>query len=193
MESGQRNLLGIFVGGASTRMGGRPKGLLHSLDTQEPLVARLARLGRAAGLEPVWVGRADAYRELVPGLRELADEPANVGPLGGLGALLRAGGDAHVIAVACDMPFVSQALLRRLQQEQPAAMVLASRSEAGFWEPLCARYHASAVLPSCESALAQGVRSFQQLFARLPVAELSLSSTERTELKDWDRPEDVSG
>lgn len=191
--SGGRDLLGIFVGGGSTRMGGRPKGLLLSPDTQEPLVARLVRLGREAGLEPVAVGRADAYRELVPELPELLDEPAEVGPLGGLCALLREAGDAHVIAVACDMPFVSSALLRRLRREQPAASVLAARSEAGFWEPLCARYHAKAVLPSCQSAIAEGVRSFQRLFARLPVCELSLTAAERTELKDWDRPEDVSG
>jgi molybdopterin-guanine dinucleotide biosynthesis protein A len=71
--------------------------------------------------------------------------------------------------------------------------VLAPRSEAGFWEPLCARYRADEVLPICISALAEGVRSFQQLFARLPVSELPLSSAERANLKDWDQPEDMSG
>jgi molybdopterin-guanine dinucleotide biosynthesis protein A len=186
-------LLGIFVGGSSTRMGGHPKGRLHAKDTGEPLVVRLARLAREAGLSPVWVGRAQAYRELVPGLPELSDEPAGIGPLGGLCALLRAAGEAPVIAVACDMPQVSLALLERLLSENTEAMVLAPRSEAGLWEPLCARYRAVDVLPICEAALAEGVRSFQQLFARLPVCELPLSSAERGALIDWDRPEDMSG
>ncbi|MFT3925787.1 MAG: molybdenum cofactor guanylyltransferase [Myxococcales bacterium] len=185
-------LLGIFVGGASRRMGGYPKGLLTARDTAEPLVVRLARLAREVGLEPVWVGRADAYRALLPELRELTDDPAGVGPLGGLMALLRAARHEHVLAMACDMPHVSPQLLWRLRQEQPEASVLSPRSEVGLWEPLCARYRVAAVLPACEAALARGDRSFQALFATLPVVELPLSELERRELVDWDRPEDLS-
>ena len=56
-------VLGIFVGGASTRMGGQPKGLLPA-PTGEPLVSRTIAAGRAAGLAPVLVGAAEHYLRL---------------------------------------------------------------------------------------------------------------------------------
>ncbi len=187
-----RGKLGIFVGGASSRMGGRPKGLLCAKDTGEPLVVRLARLGREADLEPVWVGCADPYRELVPGLGELRDEPAGIGPLGGLHALLRAAEGAPVIALACDMPQITHAFLMRLLSERPDAAVLAPRSEAGLWEPLCARYDAPSVLAECARAIAQGERALQRLLARVAAVELTLSRDERAALIDWDAPEDLA-
>lgn len=175
---------GIFVGGRGTRMGGIAKGLL-TIDG-EALVVRLARHARDAGLEPVWVGlHDDAYRAALPGLREIADQPAGIGPLGGLAALLSC--TPRAIAVACDMPFVSPSLLQRLCGDEPAALVLAAKSD-GYWEPLCARYDAS-ILPTLRRAIAGGTRSFQQLFAQLPVQELFLES--RGELRDWDCPDDV--
>jgi molybdopterin-guanine dinucleotide biosynthesis protein A len=59
------------------------------------------------------------------------------------------------------------------------------------FEPLFARYDAPRVRPVLAQAIAQGVRSFQALFARLSVAELALEPGERSALRDWDRPEDV--
>jgi molybdopterin-guanine dinucleotide biosynthesis protein A len=182
-------LLGIFVGGGATRMGGSPKGLLPAPDTGEPLVVRLARLGHELGCETVLVGRADAYLAALPALAVLADDPPAIGPLGGLGALLAAAGSRRALAVACDMPFVSRDLLARLVAE-PCADALAARS-AARWEPLCAAYDGSRVSPPLAQALADGVRSFQALFARLDVRELALSPAERAELIDWDTPEDV--
>lgn len=181
-------LCGIFVGGRASRMHGRAKGLLRA-DTGEPVVVRLVRVARAAGLEPVWVGleqsaHADAYRAAAA-LPELADRPPGIGPLGGLAGLLEAG---SAIAVACDMPFVSSALLTRLRSERPGAAVLAPRSQ-GLWEPLCARYDAALVLPTLTRALDAGTRSFQQLLASLEVTELTLAT--REELVDWDTPEDL--
>jgi molybdopterin-guanine dinucleotide biosynthesis protein A len=183
-------LLGIFVGGAATRMGGVAKGLLPARDSGEPLVVRLARLGRELGCEPVLVGRADAYVSVLAGVTALADAPAGIGPLGGLGALLAAAGSRRAIAVACDMPFVSGALLGRLARE-PFAMALAPRADATRWQPLCASYDATQVSPRLAAALGRGVRSFQALFADLDVTELRLSAAEQAELEDWDTPDDV--
>jgi molybdopterin-guanine dinucleotide biosynthesis protein A len=184
-------LLGIFVGGAATRMGGLPKGLLPARDTGEPLVVRLARLAAELGYEPVLVGQADAYRAALPDVVALADQPACIGPLGGLGALLAAAGSRRALAIACDMPFVSGTLLARLGRE-PFTMVLAPRADASRWQPLCASYDAAQVSPVLASAVASGVRSFQALFARLEVTELALNSVDRGELVDWDTPEDVT-
>ena len=109
---------GIFVGGKSTRMGGKPKGLLHAPGTQTPLVVRLASLATSVGLEPVFVGKTDAaYRSLLPDLRSIDDAPGVEGPLAGLAALLHDAGAARVIALACDLPFVEGRLLERLASE----------------------------------------------------------------------------
>jgi molybdopterin-guanine dinucleotide biosynthesis protein A len=184
-------LVGIFVGGQGRRMGNLPKGLLLSRDTGEPLVSRLVRIVSELGYEPALVGRAEPYRALHPELPTIPDAPADVGPLGGLAGLLRAAAGRRAIALACDMPFVSPALIARLATDLPGAAVLAPRGSAGLWEPLCARYAAAEVAPHCALALARGVRSFQRLFELLAPVELCLDAGERSLLKDWDRPEDV--
>ncbi|HEX5655779.1 MAG TPA: NTP transferase domain-containing protein [Polyangiales bacterium] len=177
-------LAGLFIGGRATRMGSIHKGLLQ-IDG-EPIVVRLARMAREAGLEPVWVGlRDDAYRRALPGLREIADAVPGIGPPGGLLGLLAEG---SAIALACDMPFVSAALLVRLRDEHPSERVLAPRFD-GFWEPLCARYDAS-VRVDLARAIAAGTRSLQPFLSALPARELTLAS--RDELRDWDAPGDIS-
>lgn len=182
--------LGVFVGGKSSRMGGRPKGLLPSPDGAQTLVERTAGLASVLGLRPVLVGNATAYEGLLPGLTRIADAPSEIGPLGGLHGLLTHS-MGRVLVVACDMPYLSHALLARLIAEQPEADVLAARGSGGIWEPLCARYDAERVAPQLGLAIAAGVRSFQALFSRLSVRELALSDSERGELRDWDAPEDL--
>jgi molybdopterin-guanine dinucleotide biosynthesis protein A len=172
-------------------MGGAPKGLLLAPGGTESLIARLARVGREAGLEPILVGAAELGL-LGASLPRVLDREPRVGPLSGLAALLEHAGSQPCMAVACDMPRVSRALLTRLLRESPEAAVLAPRNLAtGKWEPLCARYSPSVVTPVLARALNSGVRSFQELFKELSVVELALSDAERSELDDWDTPEDI--
>src|SRR5437867_5470202 len=104
-------LAGIFVGGASRRMGGRPKGLMLA-PSGETIVARWQRMFDELGIASVLVGRHDAYMTL--GIECLDDEPPGTGPIGGLVALLARAQGRRAIAVACDMPFVSERLLEKL-------------------------------------------------------------------------------
>ena len=130
--------IGVLVGGRSSRMGGRPKGLLCTPGSDETLVAHALRVGAEARCAPRWlVGDLDAYDAVVarterePEYRgRLRDAPSGVGPLGGLRALLQAAvvcDCEHVIAVACDMPHVSRALLTTLREHPSTAAVLAAR------------------------------------------------------------------
>ena len=175
-----RGALGIFVGGASRRMG-RPKGLLEF--EGETLLARAVRLAREAELRPLLVGAAAPYRGLAPEVPRLDDEPLGVGPLGGLGALLSAAPVA--VALACDMPFVDLATLVTLRDHPSDAPVVAAQHD-GVWEPLCARYRRSA-LPFIDEQLRLGRHSLQALLDRcgeaIPIA------AER--LRDWDAPSDL--
>jgi molybdopterin-guanine dinucleotide biosynthesis protein A len=184
-------LLGIFVGGQGQRMGRVQKALLLAPGGRETLLERTLGVGRAAGLEPVLVGAAE-LGEPARGLTQLSDHEPRVGPLSGLSTLLDYAGDRTVVAVGCDMPRLSAALISRLLREQPAAAVLAPRDlETGKWHPLCTRYAPAQVRPVLARAFAQGARSFQALFRELSAVELAVSEAERLTLQDWDTPEDL--
>ena len=172
-------------------MGGVQKGLLRAPDRGETLIARLARVGREAGLEPILVGAAE-LGAAAEGLTQVYDLEPRVGPLSGLAALLAHAAGAPAVAVACDMPQLSSALLSRLARKSPDAEVLAPRDQqTGKWQPLCARYDSARVAPVLAQAMARGTRSFQALFGELSVVELAVGDAERAELHDWDTPEDM--
>jgi molybdopterin-guanine dinucleotide biosynthesis protein A len=186
----RRVRVGVFVGGSGSRMGYVPKGLLRGREGA-PLVERLLRESELAlpGCARVLVGDATAYGALA--LPALPDAPPGVGPLGGLRALLLAAteaGEQAVIALACDMPFVSARLIQRLARELPDALALAPQ-DGERWEPLCARYSVSALV-AVDAALAAGERSLQRVFFRLAgqAQGLPLDLDERSELRDWDEP-----
>jgi molybdopterin-guanine dinucleotide biosynthesis protein A len=178
---------GIFVGGAATRMGGQAKGLMRASDGRTIVDRWLAILAAAGVLDVVLVGSHPAYAGL--GLAAIHDEPPGIGPLGGLASLLRRAGDGRAIAVACDMPFVSSALVERLLVA-PAAPVVAPRRD-GRWEPLCARYDAARVLPFAIRRAGSRDHSLQRLLDDSGASELPIAPHEANELRDWDAPEDL--
>jgi molybdopterin-guanine dinucleotide biosynthesis protein A len=180
---------GIFVGGPGSRMGGVPKGLLRGPDGVT-LVERWRALLDALGVEVVLVGSAGPYAST--GLPALADEPAGIGPLGGLVALLRRAGPRTALALACDMPFVSRGLVERLLGAPTGPSVVAPRRD-GLWEPLCARYDAARVLPAAAAHAASPYHSLQRLLESVGAAELPLGPGDREDLRDWDTPDDVRG
>jgi molybdopterin-guanine dinucleotide biosynthesis protein A len=147
----------------------------------------LLRLGAAVQLECVVVGGCARSGAIV-----LADEPAGIGPIGGLRALLAYAGARPALVLACDLPYVSAALISRLAHAQSSAPVLAPRDpETGKWQPLFARYDAPRVLPSLDAAITAGVRSFQTWLRGVHVEELVLLPDERAQLCDWDEPRDL--
>jgi molybdenum cofactor guanylyltransferase len=178
---------GIFVGGRSTRMGGRPKGLLE-IAPGVTLVGRWRAIFEALAIPAVLVGENAAYADL--GMPVLADEP-HAGPLGGLLALLAHAGDRMAVAVACDMPFASEALVRRLAFAPRGSGAIAAR-RAGFWEPFFARYDAPVVLPIARAEAAAGRFTLKGVLDAVNAAELPLDDAEAEQLDDWDTPEDAA-
>lgn len=177
-------IAGIFVGGKSARMG-RPKGLLLAPDSGEPLLVRSVRIAREAGLEPILVGDATPYADLVADVPRIADDPIGEGPLAGVLALARRA-DPFAVALACDMPFVDAGALRAIAEHPSRAKALVPKRD-GLFEPFLARY-AGAIAPDVERALANGTRSIQLLLATMDVDVLDLDARLLT---DWDTPEDV--
>jgi len=175
-------------------MGGTPKGLLRAPDGRTLLERLHAEVELAlpnTGI--VLVGHAEPYRNA--GLTALQDAPPGVGPLGGLRALLLEAekrGHTAVLSLACDLPYVEAASIRRLALDHPEAVALAPRS-GSRWEPLFARYSSSA-LPALDAALAAGDHALQAIFDRLgeQAVPLALSTSEWATLRDWDTPEDIA-
>lgn len=188
-------LVGIFVGGKSTRMRGRPKGLLNAPNSPLNLVERLVELVRHTlpKATVVLVGQHSAYDGFaLPQLADLTDDGA--GPLAGLGALCREATrvQSHeVLCLACDLPYVEAVLLERLAQHAPGRAAVAARVD-GLWQPFFARYRASAATPVITARLASRRLGLYGVLDELGAAELPLNDDEARQLRDWDTPEDVS-
>jgi molybdopterin-guanine dinucleotide biosynthesis protein A len=179
-------VVGILAGGSGRRMGGVDKARLRAPDGEQ-LLPRLLRLCDELSLDAVVVGGAPTSAVAV-----LADDPAGVGPIGGLCALLAHANARPAVLLACDLPYLRSPLLDRLATTPSTAAVLSARDPAtGKWQPMFARYAPEVVLPLLRAAIAAGVRSPQTFLRTLTVAELPLDDEERAQLRDWDRPEDV--
>jgi len=178
-------------------MGGKAKGLLPG-PGGEPIVSRWVRIFGQLGIAHVLVGEHPAYTSF--GIPTIPDDVRAPGPVGGLLALLEhanvcSRGPSHVIhvvAVACDMPHVSETLVRKLIEAAPAPIV-APRAprEGGFWEPFFARYDVGAVLPVARVWTAEKRPSLQGLLNACGASELPLDAEQLGELRDWDAPEDI--
>ena len=187
-------VVGLFVGGKSSRFGGLPKGnLRHPSGVR--LIERLLSVVREAlpGANVVLVGENEAYADL--GIPCLTDAPSGIGPLGGLRALLQhaeARGFVSALVLACDLPHVTPELVRRLSTEEPEALALAPR-ERELWHALTARYASTARI-AVDLAVDAGEHSLQRLFARFGdgARELAVNDAELRALTDWDSPEDMA-
>lgn len=189
-------LVGLFVGGRGQRLGGAAKGLLPHPDTLEPLVEHLRNQASAAWPEcrVVLVGGREEYASVT--LERLDDDPPDIGPLGGLRALLAEAAESgapQCLALACDMPFVRASLLQRLLVTAPSAAAVAPKTE-GRWQPLCARYGTDAARGAAERVYARGARALQAVLDELgsDCVELPMSADDMASLRDWDSPEDVA-
>lgn len=175
---------------------GEPKGLLRLPGTEEPILEALVRRGRDAGFDPVLVGEARPYAELAAGVLRLDDEPQGAGPLAGLHAALRhtlRTGRARLVAIACDMPYVTPEALEQARDHWSRATVVAPKRAPGApWEPMLARYDAVQLVETLAAAISRGERSFQKLFASIEVEALPLSEAIERALQDWDSPADIA-
>lgn len=138
----------ILAGGASRRMGA-PKATLEL--GGRPLLEYPLAAVQGAGLEPAVVAKRDSA--LPPLAVPRWDEPAEpTHPLTGIVAALTAARGRPVLAVACDMPFVTAELLADLAARGGRALVLPET--AGRLHPLLARWDAG-LLPALRDALSR--------------------------------------
>lgn len=153
-----------MAGGASSRFGGRPKGL-HTVGGRR-IVDRVADALRAMSPEIVVVSNAIDAASWIPGVRAVPDVRAERGSLVGIHTALTCAAD-DVFVVAWDMPFVTADLLGFIgERAQRAAFAVVPEGPSGL-EPLCAWYSARA-LPFLTAAIDAGDFRLTSMLATLP-------------------------
>ena len=160
----------IQAGGESRRMG-KDKGLLPFLG--EPLITRVLRgVAMIADEVLVTTNQPEHYRFLSVPL--FSDIVPGHGALGGLYTALKAASHPLVGVVACDMPFVSTALLtaeRNLLTSSQADVAIPQTGEGQ--EPFHAVYRKSTCLPHVYQALLEGKWRVDSWFNQVCIQTLS--------------------
>jgi molybdopterin-guanine dinucleotide biosynthesis protein A len=145
---GTRPVGAILAGGRGSRIGGAKATVALG---GRPLISYPLAAVEAAGLEPVVVAKPDST--LPPLACRAIREPAQPRhPAHGLLAALRHAGGRPLIAVGCDMPFLSPALLSWLASTADPLVVPALD---GRPQPFPGRY-GRPLLPALEAAVAEG-------------------------------------
>ncbi len=155
--------LAILAGGQGRRLGGVAKGLL--IVEGETVLTRLLRLAPGFGDCLLATDDPEPYDSF--GVRKFADPIPGRGAPGGVLAALSGARTPLVLVVACDMPFVTravvEALLRRFTDSDPALCFRV----AGRLEPLLGVYRRS-LAPAWEVRLREAdgrAPSMKDLFA----------------------------
>lgn len=143
----------ILAGGNNERMGKKNKAFLEM--NGQSFLARTLESLRPIFDEIMVIGHdAAGYRHF--GVPVHADLRPGNGSLGGiLTALARSSGE-KTFCVACDMPFLNPAVVRRLVERSAGWEAVLPRLSMGV-EPLCAVY-SSSLLPIIEGLLDRGER-----------------------------------
>ena len=178
----------LLTGGASRRMGHDKPQLVIEGTTLARRTGALLRLVTEAAVE---VGPGHS------GLVATLEEPAGNGPLAAIAAgrrrLREMGSVGAALVVACDLPFLSEKLLRFLADCDAPGTVLPVVE--GHVQPLCARW-SPRDLDAASELVARGVRSLQHLNVLSDVTLLKESDWENVAsaetFRDVDSPEDLA-
>ena len=160
----------ILAGGRARRMDGVNKGTL--VVGRTAIVDRQLETLREVAREVFVVGRNDVAWSS-RGLRVIPDDIPDAGPLGGIYTAIVRSPFERTLVVACDMPFLSTALLRRLAAVNDADVVI-PRHARGY-EPLCAIY-SRACASDIRHRLARGMNEASRLPVGMRVTEIDVDN-----------------
>lgn len=189
----------ILAGGQSRRMGRLKEGI--ALRDGRPMIEHVVEPLREVCRWVVIVGACRAY-PISPedGLIHLTDSQPGAGPLAAIATLLRSGLDPEgYLVAACDQPYLTSPLLRRLRVAAPFFRPLEGRSDSPRFfrsergapiDPFPG-YFPVAWLSEIEEALQRGERSIRRLIERTPVSWVSLPESLRGCLKGINRLTDL--
>ncbi|MCH8880613.1 MAG: molybdenum cofactor guanylyltransferase [Planctomycetes bacterium] len=193
---------GILAGGKSTRMG-RPKALIE-LPTGGSMIEHTVQVARQITDEVVVLGREIRLPASLEQLTILDDEKSDGGPLAGLCSLLKCADPGWGLLLACDMPYIESAVIRRLlaQADPDTDAVVFERSERReSYHACCGLYHSRiarapvsdpAQLAPAPEVLFDGDASLNSLLKRIRVKALKPTPEESRQLRNINTPEDLA-
>lgn len=157
----------ILAGGLSSRMG-RNKALLevNGATLIEAIYRRMAELFA----EVLLVTNSPEIYDFIP-CRKVPDLYTGMGVLAGIHSGLYHSSSPAIFAVACDMPYLVEDLVRHLAEHADAGGVLIPESPRGL-EPLHAVY-GKGCLAAIEATLLSGQRKIVSFFDRTNVSKMN--------------------
>lgn len=167
----------ILAGGENSRMQGEDKAFLRIegrpiveilLETLKPLVNKII----------VVTNSPEKYNKYKVTL--VADEALGKGPLMGIYSGLKASSAEYNFVIACDMPFLNEALVSYMIEKRDGYDALIPKIDDEL-HPLCGLYSKNCI-PVIEEMLRQDRRDVRSIFSKLKVYFL-----ERQELERIDR------
>ena len=176
----------VLAGGESRRMG-TDKALLPLVAGGQPMLGLvLERLSSVA--DDVLVVANDQERYSSFGARVVQDLHRHVGAVGGIQAAIEWSAHDYCLVVACDMPFLSVPLLRRMAGEPRNYDVLVplipgesrQRGDGLVFQTLHAIY-SKRCLPYIEKRIGEGQKQVVGFFENVQVRTLDV-----TEIARWD-------
>jgi molybdopterin-guanine dinucleotide biosynthesis protein A len=179
-----------LAGGAARRLGGAKRHL--QVGGRSLLSRSLDAAAEVADEVLLMPGTRPLPASVASGVRCLADQSGEQGPLGALVAGLGAARHDWCLLLPCDMPFVDPAVVRCLadvasRDEVDAVLVASDHGR----EPFGALYHRRA-LPVATRYLAEGGRSLQGLLDLLAVHELASAAFASRYLFNVNTPDDLA-
>ena len=176
----------VLAGGQSRRMG-TDKALLPLVAGGQPMLCVVLERLSAVADETIVVANEQA-RYAAFGVRVVPDLSRHVGALGGIQAAIAWSAHEHCMVVACDMPFLSLPLLRRMAEEPRDYDVLVplipgesrQRGDGLVFQTLHAIY-SKRCLPFIEKRIAEGRKQVVGFFDDVRVRTLDVA-----EILRWD-------
>lgn len=182
---------------------GRPKALIE-LPTGGSMIEHTVQVARQITDEVVVLGREIRLPVSLEELTVLDDEKPDGGPLAGLCSLLKCADPGWGLLLACDMPYIESAVIRRLlaQADPDADAVVFERSERrGSYHACCGLYHSRITRPPVSDpaqpapapeVLFDGDASLNSLLKRIRVKALKPTPEESRQLRNINTPEDLA-
>lgn len=178
----------ILAGGQSRRFGADKACVLVE---GTPMIERVYAAVRPVCTEVlVSVGLVDRPLPVPADLPRLTDRYRAIGPLGGLHAGLHAATTPWLLAVACDLPFLTPDALRTLLAVRcEGADAVVARDAEDRLQPLCAAYRRHTTREVVDAQILAGPFALHALLDRLDVVPVDLPADV---LHNVNRPEDVA-
>jgi molybdopterin-guanine dinucleotide biosynthesis protein A len=163
----------IMAGGESCRMGTEKSMLLVK---GRPMIEHICEQLHGY-FEQILISANEVDRYAFLGFEIISDRIPGQGPLMGIASALEASANELNFVVACDIPYIDLAYVRKMLAEAKGVDVVIPTTGDERYEPLFAAYRKSA-LEAINEVLSSGGRKISDIFSRCRVKYIKLDAPE---------------